>query len=243
MTKYFKNRKSLTELSTVFVFLLVMVAVMHYYLQYDNSAVYWTLTIGYFILLAESVCALLFGIFTKDYDAYIVGLGFTIMSVLMFVGEVLGLIGTSVSSYFILAGQTLPLLFITGKADKVIVKKPLLKKWWYVAIIEILLIGSYIWASLSITIPTDIAHKVLYVICGLLAVFGLVLGIIGASKKTSEFFSWSVALYSFMTLVMFALKFFDKFTLANKFASVQNALASLMVIALFSVEVQAKKRK
>lgn len=243
MTKYFSDRKNMSSLSTVFVFLLVMVAVMHYYLQYDNSAVYWTLTIGYFVLLLESVSALIFGKLSKDFDVLTVGLGFTFLSAVMLIGEILGIIGNSVSSYFILAGQTLPLIFITAKADRVISKKPLLKKWWYVVPVAVALIGIFVWSTFTIIIPNDLAHNILYVLCALLAVFGLVLGIIGIAKKKSEFFSWSVTLYSFMTLVMFVLKLFEKFTLANKFASVQNALAALMIIALYSVEVQAKKRK
>lgn len=243
MTKYFKDRKNMTTLATVFVFLLVMVAVMHYYLQYDNSAIYWTLTIGYFVLLLESVSAVIFGKLNKDFDALTVGIGFTFLSAVMLIGEILGLIGNPVSSYFILAGQTLPLIFITAKADCVISKKPLLKKWWYTVPVAVVLMGVFVWSALTIVAPRDLAHNVLYILCALLCVFGLIMGITGAAKKKNEFFSWCVTLYSFMTLVMFVLKLFEKFTLANKFASVQNALASLMIIAVYSVEVQAKKRK
>ena len=243
MKTFFTDRKKLLSVSTVMLMLVVLTAVTHYYLQYDQTGYIWALAIGYFCLLIQSVSALLYGVYTKNKGALWVGIEFLILSGLLFVSQVLALIPLTFSVYFSIIGFALPLFFIPVIADEVICKNGLIKKLWYVIPSAVAVVAISVIPLGNIYELSDVFHKINYVVSALYFLFGLVLATVGLAKKKNENFCYGLLVYSLFGAVINILKFFGNTGLANKFMSVENCGISIMLLALFVASVPVAKNK
>ncbi len=247
MKNFFGNRKNILSVSTICVILLTMIAVTHYYLQYDiNRAIGWTLTFGYLFLLVQSIFTLGYGIADKKSDVKLISIEFIFLSVLMLAYAILSIIPISKAALFIKpVGLILPLVFIPVCADGAIVKKPLIKNVIYVIIAVIAVVAAAALANINVD-ELDLFSKIASVIAALFFIFGLVLAVINLAKKNDELFAWALMAYSFLGTLMFVLRIFEKVTLADKFLSLQNLAASVLLMAVVSMQyvpVVSKKKK
>ena len=154
----------------------------------------------------------------------------------MFVYAVLSIIPVSGAALRIKpVGLLLPLVFIPVYADSAIVKKPLLKNWVYVAVATVAVVAASVLADINID-EADLYSQIASVIAALFFIFGIVLAIICLAKKKDELFSWALMAYSFMGALMFVLRICEKVNLADKFLSLQNLGASVMLIAIVSMQ-------
>ncbi len=249
MKNFFGNRKNIMSVSTVFVVLITMIAVTHYYLQYDRVGTAWALTLGYGFLFIQSVITLIYGSLNKKSNITLLGAEFVVLSLIMLVYCILNLVTVFSAVYFHRAGLMLPLVLIPAYADGVLSEKSLLKKWIYVIPAAVVAIAVTVFVCISqasIIATSNAAHKIYYVVGALFCIFGLVLSVLNLLKKKNEFFAWSLAAYSFLGLVMFILKVFEKISLAEKFLSLQNLGAAIMLISVLTAEqvkVKAAKKK
>ncbi|MBO5454842.1 MAG: hypothetical protein J6A69_12900 [Clostridia bacterium] len=245
MKNFFGNRKNITAVSTICVVLLTMIAVTHYYLQYETGAIRWTLTFGYLFLLVQSVFVLGYGCANKKCGVKTVGIEFALLAVIMLVYCIIDLIPLRIALYIKPAGLILPLVLIPAYADSALTEKPLVKNVLYMVIASVVAIAAVVLSDLAIDV-LDAGSKAGYVIGALFCIFGVVLAIVNLAKKKDELFAWSLIAYSFLGGLMFVLNLFDKTTLADKFLSLQNLGASVMLIAVVmaqQVPVAVKRKR
>ena len=247
MKNFFGNRKNVMSVSTICIILLTLIAVTHYYLQYDvNRAIGWTLSFGYLFLFVQSVFTLGYGVANKKSDVKLISIEFIILSVVMLAYAILSIIPvSSVALRLKPVGLILPVVFIPVCADAAIVKKPLIKNLFYLIPSIVLVVAAAVLANINVD-EADLFSQIASVIAALFFIFGIVLAIINIAKNSEDLFGWALMAYSFMGALMFVLRIFEKVTLADKFISLQNLAASVMLMAIISIQqvpAVSKKKK
>lgn len=214
MTKLFHDKKMEVSISAIFTMLLAMCMVGSYYLQY-SSDIYWVKAFTY--LLALFFCGYVFtySILNKEKDEKYASLGLLLSVIFALTENIFGIISRAdLRIGFEAIAIALKAFAAFTLIDVLVLKKNLIKKWWYILIGIVLLVVPAILkglpmnvASLSAVFTADHIRIVTLILCGsvlLFGVFALVCSVIGIVKKTNSFACWSALVYD-VSLILYGL--------------------------------------